>query len=215
MLQLARGVQRVDVDHHVAGAQDAGHGGRVLRHVGHHDGHAVAARQTQALQVAGHGAALGVGLGVADVLAHEAVGGAVCKLLEALVHQRHQRRVLRGVDVGGNAFGVVLEPDALGHGCVLLARWRRRARGRVGQGPARVGRFITLCDANTPRGTGVFLEGDQTPFKVSSNDTYRTTVRKSSRTMRRGRNVAAYSIALPMSSTTFLASPNTIMVLSM
>ena len=91
VLQLARRVQRVDVDHHQAGAQDAGHGHRVLRHVGHHDGDAVALGQAQALQIGGEGAAQAVGLGVGDVLAHEAVGRAAGVLLEALFHQRHQR----------------------------------------------------------------------------------------------------------------------------
>jgi hypothetical protein len=76
VLQLARRVQRVDVHHHEAGAQDGGHGHRVLRHVGHHDGDAVALGQAQALQVGGEGAAQRIGLAVGDVLAHEAVGGA-------------------------------------------------------------------------------------------------------------------------------------------
>ena len=42
VLKFTGGVQRIDVDHHQAGAQDGGHSHRVLRHVGHHDGHAVA-----------------------------------------------------------------------------------------------------------------------------------------------------------------------------
>ncbi|MCY1374626.1 hypothetical protein D9M69_619780 [compost metagenome] len=55
VLQLARRVQRVHVDHHEAGTQDAGHRHRVLRHVGHHDGHTVALDQAQALQVGREG----------------------------------------------------------------------------------------------------------------------------------------------------------------
>ena len=49
VFQLARRVQRVDIDHHKAGTQDGGHGHRVLRAVGHHDGDAVALGQAQAL----------------------------------------------------------------------------------------------------------------------------------------------------------------------
>ncbi len=64
VLELARRVQRVDVDHHVAGAQDGGHHHRILRHVGHHDGHAVALDQAQALQVGRKGAAQAVGFAV-------------------------------------------------------------------------------------------------------------------------------------------------------
>ena len=62
MLELARRVQRIDVDQHVAGPQDAGHGHRVLRHVGHHHGHAVALGQAQPLQVGGESPAEGIHL---------------------------------------------------------------------------------------------------------------------------------------------------------
>ena len=49
VLELARGVLRVDVDHRVAGAQRAEQGHRVLQQVGHHDRHPVALAQPQRL----------------------------------------------------------------------------------------------------------------------------------------------------------------------
>jgi len=119
VLQLARRVQRVDVDHHQAGAQDGGHGHRVLRHVGHHDGDAVALGQAQALQVGGEGVAQGIGLAIADFLAHEAVGRAVRVLAEALFHQLDERGVLRRVDVGRHAGRIGTEPGTVHHACLL------------------------------------------------------------------------------------------------
>ena len=90
VLQLTRGVQRVDVHHHITGPQNGSHRHRVLRHVGQHDRNAVAFGQAQALQVHTHRAAQAVGLGVGDLLAHEAVGHALGVFLEALFHQRHE-----------------------------------------------------------------------------------------------------------------------------
>ena len=90
VLQLTWGVQRVDVHHHITGPQNGSHRHRVLRHVGQHDRNAVAFGQAQALQVHTHRAAQAVGLGVGDLLAHEAVGHALGVFLEALFHQRHE-----------------------------------------------------------------------------------------------------------------------------
>ena len=42
VLKLSRGVQGVHIDHHQTRTQNGGHCHRVLRHVGHHDGNAVA-----------------------------------------------------------------------------------------------------------------------------------------------------------------------------
>ena len=103
VFQFARRVQRVDVDHHKPGAQDGRHGDRVLRHIGHHDGHTVALDQAQALQVGGKSKAQGVRLRIADVLAHEAVGHTVGVLVEGLFHQRHKGRVLSRLDVSTHA----------------------------------------------------------------------------------------------------------------
>ena len=40
VLQLARGIQRIDVDDGIAGAQHGGDRDRILQHVRHHDRHA-------------------------------------------------------------------------------------------------------------------------------------------------------------------------------
>ena len=89
VLQLAWCVQRIDVHQHQAGAQNGCDGNGVLRHVGHHDGDAVALDQTQALQVGGKGLAEAVSLGVSSVLAHETVRNPLGVFLEAFFHQRH------------------------------------------------------------------------------------------------------------------------------
>jgi hypothetical protein len=100
VLELARRIQRVDVDHHHAGAQDAGHRHRVLRHVGQHHRHAVAGGQAAGLQVGGQGARVVVDLAEGEGPAHEQVGLLVAVLAEALFQQRHQRRVQVGLDLG-------------------------------------------------------------------------------------------------------------------
>ena len=113
VFQLPRGVERVDVHHHIAGAQDGGHGHRVLRHVGHHDGHAVAFLQAQRLQIGRKRLALPVHMGERDVLAHIGVGGAIGIGLEGLLHQRHQGGVARGIDICRHAFGIGCQPWTL------------------------------------------------------------------------------------------------------
>ncbi|MNV93057.1 hypothetical protein D3C71_1877030 [compost metagenome] len=45
VVQLGRGVKRIDIDHHEPGAQYRRHGHRILRHVGHHQCHPVALDQ--------------------------------------------------------------------------------------------------------------------------------------------------------------------------
>ena len=53
VLQFTRRVQGVDVHHHKTRTQNGRHSHGVLRHVGHHDGDAVAFAQAQRLQVSG------------------------------------------------------------------------------------------------------------------------------------------------------------------
>ena len=111
VLELARRVQRVDVDHHVAGPQDRRHRHRVLRHVGQHHRDAVALVQAQRLQVGRQRARRVVDLAERHRLAHEDVGRQRAVLDEALLHQRDQRRVQRDVDLCRHARGVLLQPD--------------------------------------------------------------------------------------------------------
>ena len=47
MLELARGIERIDVDRHHAGSQDANQSDRVLQQVGHHDRNAIALGKAQ------------------------------------------------------------------------------------------------------------------------------------------------------------------------
>jgi len=115
MLELACGVQRVDVDHHQAGTQHRRHGDRILRHVGHHQRHAIAFAQTQALQVGTERLALRVDFPEGHVSTHVAVGDTVAETLETFRHQLHQRAVLRGIDLDGYAGRVGIEPGAAAH----------------------------------------------------------------------------------------------------
>ena len=103
VLQFARGVQRVDVHQHIAGAQNRGNGHGVLRYVGHHDGHPVPARQTQALQVGRQGCTLASQLGISQVPSHEMKGRAIRVARKAVFHQRHQRGVDPYIDIRRNA----------------------------------------------------------------------------------------------------------------
>ncbi len=111
VLELARRVERIDIHHREAGAQDAGDAHRVLQHVRHHNGHAVAARQALALQVGAHRLGHLVELAVGQLLVHADVRAAILVFGEAFLKQRHQRGVLRRVDLGRYAGWVVLEPN--------------------------------------------------------------------------------------------------------
>ena len=112
VLQLARGVERIDVDQHHAGTHD-GHGGnRVLQDVGHHHRHAVAALQADLLQIDRQRAAGQIQLGKAHVPAHHGEGRAVGKLGEHLLQHVHQRAVAARVDVHRHAGGVLSQPGA-------------------------------------------------------------------------------------------------------
>ena len=51
MLELARGVERIDVDHRIAGAQHGRDRDRILQHVRHHQRDARALLQALALQL--------------------------------------------------------------------------------------------------------------------------------------------------------------------
>jgi hypothetical protein len=111
MLELARRVERVDIDDDEAGAQDRRDRDGVLRHVGHHRGDTVTALQTEPLKVSRQRPRGFVHLGEADGLAHELVGFRVLVLGEALLEQSHQGAVLLDVDRGRNACRVLLQPD--------------------------------------------------------------------------------------------------------
>ena len=111
VLELARGVERVDVDDGAAGAQRAEEAHRILQDVGHHQRHARALRAAVLLQVGAERGGQRVELAERDRLAHAAEGGTIRELADALREHFAYRRVLVDVDFGGNALGIVLEPD--------------------------------------------------------------------------------------------------------
>ena len=139
VLQLARGVERVDVDHHKPRSQHRGHRNGVLQHVGQHDGDPVASHQPQGLQVGSQLLAALVQFRKAQALTQKAVRRALGIAPKALLHEIDERAVAARVDLCRHTLRVGTQPGATRH----------------------------------------------------------------------------HSMALTMSSTTFLASPNTIMVLSM
>ncbi len=63
MLEFARGVERVDVDHGAAGTKDTEQAHRVLQHIGHHQRDAVALLESPSLQVRAERARFRVELG--------------------------------------------------------------------------------------------------------------------------------------------------------
>ena len=73
VLELARGVQRIDVDDRAAGAQDAEQAHRVLQDVGHHQRDARALLAALALQPGAERRRQRVELGEGDRLAHARV----------------------------------------------------------------------------------------------------------------------------------------------
>ena len=115
MLQLAGGVQRIDVDHHKARTQHSRHGNRVLRHIGHHQRHAIAALQAQALQIGGEDLALCIDLRKGQLLAHEGIGNLAGVPGKRLFHQRNQGWVLRWIDICRNSLWIGAEPRTVTH----------------------------------------------------------------------------------------------------
>jgi hypothetical protein len=112
VVQLACGVERVDVDHRHAGAQDTEQHHRVLQRVGHHDRDAFALGQAEAvLQHRGEGRTLAfelaVGQRVTEVGVSRPVGIGGDRLLEDLDDRRNPFRI----DLTGHTRRVALQPD--------------------------------------------------------------------------------------------------------
>ncbi len=81
VLQLTRGIERVDVDHYHAGTQDAKHGDGVLQQVRHHHRDPIPLLQLQlVLQVGSKGAGLLFQSAVGDGLPHVDESGLVGEL---------------------------------------------------------------------------------------------------------------------------------------
>ena len=116
VLELARRVERIDVDDDQPGAQDRRDRDRVLRHVGHHHRDAVALGEALRLQPGGERRRGPIDLLEGDRLAHELVRRAIGVAAKALVEQGDERAVLVHVDLGRNARRVLLQPDLFHRG---------------------------------------------------------------------------------------------------
>ena len=90
MLELARRIERVDVDDHAAGAQDGRDRDRILRDIGQHDRDPLTAAQAQALEAGRQLARATVEFGIAEITSHEAAGLATGILAEAGLEQFDQ-----------------------------------------------------------------------------------------------------------------------------
>ena len=114
VLELAGGVQRVDVDHGQAGTQRGEDRDRVLDAVGHHDRQAITLLELElALQVGGELFNQHIQLGIADFLAETGQGGHLGKTLDRGVEHIADGLVLFQVDVGRDACRVVVQPGTL------------------------------------------------------------------------------------------------------
>jgi hypothetical protein len=119
VLQLARRVQRIDVDDHVAGAQHGRHGDRILQHVRQHDGDARAFFHAAALQPCAHLLRQAVQFSVGQKTVHACIGLAVGVFAKRFFQQVGQRPVLGPVDLRGYAFLVRLQPKLV-HQCLIF-----------------------------------------------------------------------------------------------
>ena len=158
VLQLGRGVLRVDVHHHQAGPQHAEQGHRVLQQVGHHDRHPVALAQPQGLlQVGGEVAAGAVEPGVGERRPHVAVGGRFAEAQAASHQDLPERGEFLDIDLGRHPRRVVGQPDSF-HVGVLFSRGRQR----------------TFAPLNADRGAapliGVSARADRRPPAVPGAD---------------------------------------------
>ncbi|MNE28192.1 hypothetical protein D3C80_1216270 [compost metagenome] len=113
VLQLARGIEGVDVDHRHAGPQYAEHGDGVLQQVWHHHRHPVALAELElVLQVGGKGTGLLFQPAIGNGLPHVDEGGLVGKLGHRLFKHLDQGAVLVWIDLGGHPFWITLQPDS-------------------------------------------------------------------------------------------------------
>jgi hypothetical protein len=112
--QLARRVERVDVDDHVARAQDGGQRDHHLRHVGHHQRDPRAGLQAERLQPGADRARLRLDLREGERVAHEEQLVALCMALEGVLEQVDQAGEGGGPEIGRHAVGILVQPGAGG-----------------------------------------------------------------------------------------------------
>ena len=111
VLELARGVEGVRVDHREAGEQHPEDRDRVREEVRHHDRDPVARLEPEPLEVPGKGPRAFVELAVGDRDPEVRVGGTVAEPANALLEQRDDGVVGVDVRLGGDALRIVPEPD--------------------------------------------------------------------------------------------------------
>ncbi len=129
VFELARRIERVAVDDHIARAQRAERGDRILQQVRRHQRDAGAPRQAgDVFEVACESARFQVEFAIGNRLAHADEGGAVAKPGDAFGDEIAERAERAQVNLGRHALGIGLEPDPL-HGFPY-----RRVLGR-GSGP--------------------------------------------------------------------------------
>src|SRR5580698_9276901 len=130
MLEFARGVERIDVDHGKARAQHRGGRYRILQDVRHHQRDARALLEPLALQKGRERQRHLVEIAIADRLVHADECLAVAELGKAFFQQLDERGVLGHIDIAGHAGRILLEPDSL-HGISPLV-YTARSLGRDG-----------------------------------------------------------------------------------
>ncbi len=113
MGELARGVERIDVDGDQAGAQHGGQRHRILQHVGHHDRHARALREAPVLQPGGQRLGQRVDVAEGDGLVHADIGALIAELGEALLEQRHDAGIDRRIDVRRHSWRIAFQPEPI------------------------------------------------------------------------------------------------------
>ena len=111
VLEFARRVERVRIDHRTACTQYAKESDRVLQDVRHHDRDAITSLQLGlVLQPASECFRFGVEFAVAQLASHLHIGCAFSKFAETLVGHLRDRGIARGVDFGWDAGRIRLQP---------------------------------------------------------------------------------------------------------
>ena len=129
--QLIRGVERIGVDHHEAGAKRTEHRDGILQHIGQHQRDAVALHEPLALQPRGKRRRQPVHIAIRDRVIHQHVRLPVGVAYERIVDQRQSERNWLGsmscgtpggydfsqmlLHVQRSSSGLQLRPDVLEH----------------------------------------------------------------------------------------------------
>ena len=111
VLELARGVKGVRVDHREAGEQYPEYGDGIRQEIRHHDGDAVPGVEAESLKPGGKRAGALVQILVADGDPEVRVGRPIAEAADALLEQGHDRIVGVDIRLRRDSFGIALEPD--------------------------------------------------------------------------------------------------------